>query len=333
MRNVFLLFLFFLPVSLSGREYITVMFYNTENLFDTTDDPDKDDDEFTPDGSRRWTKNRYWNKIGNISKVIAAVNEDTAPDIIGLCEVENDSVMIDLTLRSPLRHLGYRYIMTESADTRGIDVAFMYRRSSLGIIGYESLPVDLTYLSPRPTRDILHVTGRIPNGDTIDFYLCHWPSRTGGVEETEPLRMRAAATLRHSVDSLFAVRRKPYVVIMGDLNGGLDSPSIREGLGAVEKSRGKKFDDRELVTMMDDTEEGSYRYQGEWDKYDQFVVSGSLLNGDGFSSVTGVSLFSADFMLEDDEKFGGRKPMRTYNGYIYQNGFSDHLPILLFIEF
>ena len=333
MRKSLLLSLLLCSLALQGQNRITVMFYNTENLYDTVDDPDKDDDEYTPSGSRRWTRNRYWTKIGNLCKVIVAADEDTAPDIIGLCEVENYSVMTDLTKRSPLRHLEYRYVMTESADTRGIDVALLYRRSSFGLIGHESLRIDLTPLSFRPTRDILHVTGRLPDNDTVDFYVCHWPSRSGGVEETEPLRMRAAQVVRKSVDSILSVRRKPYIVIMGDLNGGPESPSVREGLGSVHRSRGHESADGDLVTMMDGIGQGSYRYEGEWDTYDHFVVSGSLLNGLGCTSAADVKVFLADFMLQDDEKYGGRKPFRSYNGYRYQEGYSDHLPVLLFLEY
>ena len=335
MRKTFLLLLSFFLCSLAlyGQERLTVMFYNTENLFDTVDDPEKDDDEYTPAGSRRWTKYRYWTKIGNLCKVIAAAGEDSAPDIIGLCEVENDSVMNDLTKRSPLRHLEYRYVMTESDDVRGIDVAFLYRRSSFALIGYESLRIDLRPLNYRPTRDILHVTGRLPDNDTVDFYVCHWPSRSGGVEETEPLRIRAAQVVRRSIDSVLTERHKPYIVIMGDLNGGPESPSIREGLGALPRSRGEESADGELITLMDGMVPGSYRYGGYWDTYDHFVVSGSLLNGLGCTSVADVRIFLADFMLSDDEKYGGRKPFRSYNGYRYQEGYSDHLPVLLFLDF
>lgn len=333
MRESLFFILILCSLVLSGQDRVKVMFYNTENLFDTVDDPEKDDDDFTPSGSRHWTRNRYWTKIGNLCKVIAAAGEDTAPDIIGLCEVENDSVMSDLTMRSPLRHLGYRYVMTESADARGIDVSFLYRRGSFGLICHESLRIDLIPLSYRPTRDILHVTGRLPGNDTVDFYVCHWPSRSGGMEETEPLRMRAAQVVRKSVDSVLSVRHKPYIVIMGDLNGGPESPSIRKGLGATHRSRGLESDDGVLVTMMDGMEQGSFQYQGEWDIYDHFVVSGSLVNGLGRIRVTGVKVFSPDFILQDDEKYGGRRPMRSFNGYKYQEGFSDHLPVILFLKY
>lgn len=334
MRKIlFYLFLMSYTLLLAQSNRITVMFYNTENLFDTVDDPDKDDDEYTPVGSRHWTRNRYWTKIGNLCKVIAAADEDTAPDIIGLCEVENDSVMVDFTKRSPLRHLEYRYVMTESADVRGIDVAFLYRRSSFALISHESVRIDLTPLSFRPTRDILHVTGRLPDNDTVDFYVCHWPSRSGGVEETEPLRMRAAQAVRQSVDSVLRIRHKPYIVIMGDLNGGCDSPSIRNGLRTESAQSKNEISDTDLVAMMEGVEEGSYRYEGRWDSYDHFIVSGSFLNGTGCTGVTGVKVFSSGFMLQDDEKYGGHKPMRTYNGYRYQEGYSDHLPIILYLDY
>ena len=140
-------------------------------------------------------------------------------------------------------------------------------------------------------------------------------------------------SVRKSVDSVLSVRLKPYIVIMGDLNGGPDSPSVRDGLGAIHRGRGKESADADLVTMMDGIGQGSYQYQGEWDCYDHFVVSGSLLNGLGCTSAADVKVLSADFMLQDDGKYGGRKPYRTYNGYRYQEGYSDHLPVILFLKY
>ena len=110
---------------------MTVMFYNTENLFDTDDDPLKDDDAFTPNGDYRWTRPRYWNKLDAISKVIVAADEDMAPALVGLCEVENETVLTDLTSRSALRQAGYRFVMTDSPDRRGIDVALLYEKERM----------------------------------------------------------------------------------------------------------------------------------------------------------------------------------------------------------
>lgn len=312
---------------------MTVMFCNAENLFDPEDDPEKDDDDFTPDGIYHWTRSRYWDKLDAVSKIIVAADEDQAPALVGLSEVENETVLIDLTARSALRAAGYRYVITDSPDRRGIDVALLYRRSFFKLLKNESLGVNLRPYGGGATRDILHVTGMLENMDTLDIYVCHWPSRYGGTAETEPLRMCAARVLRASVDSIFSVRSKPYVIIMGDFNDGPDDPAVRDGLNARAYSSGSVLQDRELVTVMDPLDDGSYKYQGFWDKYDQFIVSGSLLNSLGCTKMTDADILNLPFLLTDDDTYGGVKPFRTYNGRKYQGGYSDHLPVKMRMAF
>ena len=330
---LFLSVCFFPFLELCSQESMTVMFYNTENMFDTDDDPQKDDDAYTPAGDYHWTVSRYWEKLDAVSKVIVAADEDQAPALVGLSEVENEVVLKDLTARSALKAADYRFVMTDSPDRRGIDVALMYRRSYFRLIGSESLRVDLRPYGGGATRDVLHVTGLLENFDTLDVYVCHWPSRYNGAEQTEALRICAARTVRASVDSIFSVRRKPYVIIMGDLNDGPDNASIREGLMAKPFSGSAGLDDRNLVTVMDPIDDGSYKYEGAWDKYDQFIVSASLLNGLGCTEVMGTEIMNQTFLLTDDNTYGGVKPFRTYNGRRHQGGYSDHLPIKMRVGF
>lgn len=330
---LFLSVCFFPFLELCSQESMTVMFYNTENMFDTDDDPKKDDDAYTPAGDYHWTVSRYWEKLDAVSKVIVAADEDQAPALVGLSEVENEVVLKDLTARSALKAADYRFVMTDSPDRRGIDVALMYRRSYFRLIGFESLRVNLRPYGGGATRDVLHVTGLLENFDTLDVYVCHWPSRYNGAEQTEALRMCAARTVRASVDSIFSVRRKPYVIIMGDLNDGPDNASIREGLMAKPFSGSAGLDDRNLVTVMDPIDDGSYKYEGAWDKYDQFIVSASLLNGLGCTEVMGTEIMNQTFLLTDDNTYGGVKPFRTYNGRRHQGGYSDHLPIKMRVGF
>ena len=328
---LFLIVCNLIPLTLCSQQSMTLMFLNSENLFDPEDDPLKDDDDYTPDGDYHWTKSRYWDKLDAVSKVIVAADEDQAPALVGLAEVENSTVLNDLTARSALREAGYRFVMTDSPDRRGIDVALMYRRTFFRLIAQESLRVDLKPYGGGATRDILHVTGVLENYDTLDIYICHWPSRYGGVEQSEPLRMSAARRLRASADSVFNVRRKPYIIIMGDLNEGPDDPAVRDGLKARPFTR--SADDRCLVTVTDALEKGSYKYDGEWDKYDQFIVSGSFVNGLGCTELIGAEIMDLPFLLTDDDNFGGQKPFRTYNGRRYQGGYSDHLPVKIRIGF
>lgn len=332
----FFLFLFvctLFAVKLFAQQDITLMFCNAENLFDPEDDPLKDDDAYTPDGDYHWTRSRYWDKLDAISKVIVAADEEQAPVIVGLAEVENETVLTDLTARSALREAGYRFVMTDSPDRRGIDVALLYRKSFFRMLGYECLRVNLRPLGGGATRDILHVTGVLENLDTLDIYVCHWPSRYNGTEQTEPFRMCAAGVVRASVDSIFRARRKPYVIIMGDLNEGPDDPAVRIGLGAHSYSSGSNLPDSVLISVMDPMDDGSYKYDGLWDKYDQFVVSASLLNGLGCTEMTGAEIMRWPFLMADDDAYGGVKPFRTYNGRRYQGGYSDHLPVKILIRY
>lgn len=330
---LFLIVCILFSVTLCSQHTMTVMFCNAENLFDPEDDPLKDDDAYTPDGDYHWTRSRYWNKLDAISKVIAAADEDQAPAIVGLCEVENDNVLNDLTARSALKNAGYRYVMTDSPDRRGIDVALLYRRSFFRLLGSESIQLDLRPYGGGATRDILHVTGMLENHDTVDVYVCHWPSRYNGTDRTESLRMAAARSVRASVDSVFNVRRKPYIIIMGDLNEGPDDPAVRETLRARPFKAGADARDSELVTVTDYLDNGSYKYDGEWDKYDQFILSGSFTNGLGCTELIDVEYMNMGFLLTDDDNYGGVKPLRTYNGRRYQGGYSDHLPVKIRLGF
>lgn len=322
-----------ITLNIYAQQSMTVMFCNAENLFDPENDPLKNDDDYTPEGDYHWTRSRYRDKMDALSKVIVSADEQMAPALVGLSEVENSTVLTDLTAHSALREVGYRFVMTDSPDRRGIDVALMYRSSLFRLIAHESLGVNLREVGGGATRDVLHVTGMIENHDTLDVYVCHWPSRYGGTDETERLRMGAAKVVRESVDSVLAVRRKPYVIIMGDLNEGPDDAAVRDVLKAHAYASGKNLSDGELVTLMDPLPDGSYKYQGVWDKYDQFVVSASLMNGLGCTQLIDAAIMNHGFLLTDDDSYGGVKPFRTYNGRRYQGGYSDHLPVKMVLGF
>lgn len=133
--------------------------------------------------SEGWTQARYHDKLAKIAKVIIATGEENVPDLVGLCEVENDHCLKDLTENSPLREAGYRYVITDSPDERGIDVALLYQRGSFKLLGKNSLSVPYKEMERRPTRDILHVMGQVASGDTLDVFVCHMPSRAGGEEK------------------------------------------------------------------------------------------------------------------------------------------------------
>lgn len=307
------------------------MFYNVENLFDTVNDSIKNDDDFMPDGFMRWNMRRYWDKLRNITRVITAVGEMHSPSLVGLCEIENDTVLHDLTKRSPLRAQGYEYVATNSPDERGIDVALLYQPHQFGLLESNEYEIEFSRSDARPSRNILHAVGKVISGDTLDVFVVHPPSRYGGQKESEPQRLDVAKQLRNRVDSLWDVRTSCNVIILGDFNDYPNNKSLKSVLKA--SSIQSDIADEELYNMflhrMNEKDFGTYFYQGMWGILDQIIVSGNMLRDDSAIYVKNkeAHIFKADFLLEEDKNTGSSKPYRTYLGPRYLGGFSDHLPV------
>ncbi|WP_165020441.1 hypothetical protein [Dysgonomonas sp. ZJ279] len=306
------------------------MFYNVENLYDIKDNPKTNDDDLTPGGNLHWTSYRYWKKLNDISKVIISVGNGIAPALVGLCEVENDSVLHDLTQKANLKKEKYEYIITKSKDLRGSNVALLYQRDQIRILKKNTYTPVLD-AKDRTTRDILHITGKVISGDTLDIFVCHFPSRTEGIKKTRPFRVNCAQLLKQKSDSLFRIRKKANIIIMGDFNDYPNDISMTETLRAqsIESTASSKELYNMFLHKIDDKSQGTYKYRGKWNYLDQFVVSGNLLNVDTKVRIKDrtATIYSADFLLENDVKYGNKKPFRTYVGYKYLGGTSDHLPI------
>jgi predicted extracellular nuclease len=303
------------------QQEFRVMFYNVENLFDTEDDPNTHDDEFLPEGERHWTPGRYYNHLRQTARVISAVGEWSTPALVGLCEVENDSVLIHLLNRTPLREQHYRYCMTKGNDPRGINSALLYQRDKFKYLGHQSGRIPFTRRNKR-SRDVLHVWGKVITGDTLDVFVCHFPSRSGGEKVTEPDRMDAARYVRRLCDSLCQIRQTPNVLVMGDFNDEPTDKSIR----LLTKSAQPEY---VLVNLFADKTalhaEGSHKYQGEWAQLDQMMVS---LPWKSFLKAGGARVFNPSFLMTDDKSKRGKRPLRSYYGFKYEGGFSDHLPVV-----
>lgn len=311
------------------------MFYNTENYFDTENDTAKWDEEFLPDGQKYWTDYRYHKKKYQLFQVIAALGEWDAPDAIALCEVENRAVLEDLVNETPLQKAGYEIIHHESPDGRGIDVAFLYRPGGMKIINEYPIPVHFPEEMGRATRDILYVKAQVKK-DSLHFFVNHWPSRWGGQMETEPKRMFVAGLLRHHVDSILQIHPGAKIIISGDLNDHPYNKSLKETLRA--KTELKQINDTllyNLIAYNTKSGRGTHKYHGEWGILDHIIITGNLLNAEN-NLVTGpedAHIFDAEFLLEADEKNTGKRVNRTYIGYKYHGGFSDHLPVYLDLFF
>lgn len=307
------------------------MFYNTENLFYPTDDSLKNDDEFTPEGLKHWTFKRYQTKINQIAKTLIAVGEWEPPTLIGLCEVENIQCLNDLVYNSPLKRFGYEIIHYECADRRGIDVAVLYNESLFEVDATEPIPVPLLD-GESPTRDILYVKGHLKKSkDTVHFFVNHWPSRYGGQLATEPKRIRAAQTLKARFDSIQKVTIHPTIVAMGDFNDHPDDKSMFEYLKAKKSINECKKDELINLIWQYGPLQGTHKYQHQWGILDQIIVNPGLLTDSTnlYTNMNAAHIFKADWLLEDETDGIGQKLNRTYLGYQYHGGYSDHLPIYL----
>lgn len=310
------------------------MFYNVENLFDVRDDPDTMDDEFTHEGSRRWSFKRFQRKILNISKVILNAGKYEPPAVIALAEIENRYVIEKLLSDTPLNSFDYKIIHKESPDERGIDVALIYREKLFYPLHYKYIPVISPDSLVVKTREILYVNGIAGNSDTVHIFVNHWPSRYSGILESRPLRICAAEILRSHVEELYDNFNNPKIVITGDFNDRSSDRSLSETLMGITT-----YDDINLESLYNLSasrakETGTIKYRGEWFVFDQIIVSGTLLaGGDGlYTKPDFAKILNLPFLLKKDSRYGGVKTYRTYNGFSYEGGFSDHLPVIIKLE-
>ncbi len=312
-RIAFSFIFFFFFYNSSFAQTLTFVELNCENLFDTRHDSLKQDQEFLPEGVRHWTRTKFWQKLNHLGQEILSCSTEL-PDLVALCEVENDSVLHYLTRRSLLRNAGYEYLMTQSPDVRGIDVALLYQPFSFRPLCYENIEVS-PIEGMRPTRDILYVKGLTLFCDTLHVFVLHAPSRFGGERHSRPFRLQVADVLCRYLTTF---GEGANILVAGDFNDYADSPALRQleqhGLNNVTKN----LKGRNGV-------KGNYRYQGEWHSLDHVLLSTSLVN-----KVDTAYINDAPFLLEEEPKYGGVRPKRTFQGYRRQRGgFSDHLPLVV----
>ncbi len=335
-KVLFLLFLFLNfrlhSTAQDNSKQVSILFYNVENLFDVMDDPETDDDNYTQGGDLHWTSKRLNKKVLNISKVILGASGWDPPAIIGLCEIENRYVLEKLVADTPIRSIPYKIVHKESPDHRGIDVALLYNSEQIYPLEYNYFPILNTKKKVISTREILYFSGILNKLDTLHFFINHWPSRFSGLLETKEQRNAAARVLRDKIDELFLVHNNSKIIILGDFNDNPDDENIAEILGA--KGMEEPIVPGEIYNLSfkwQGQETGTLKYQSQWYFFDQIIVSGSLVkNESGYTTtVQDAKIIDLPFLIERDERYGGQKPKRTYYGYSYNDGFSDHLPVLL----
>jgi predicted extracellular nuclease len=321
-------FWFFLFTSCTLSKKYTVAFYNTENLFDTVYSGSKFDGEFTPDSSKNWNTVKYQKKIADLAHVISSIDKKL-PLLMGLCEVENNTVLSDLVSDPNLKKANYRIVWEDSPDQRGIDCALLYNPSLFKFESYAILPVKNPDDPDFTTRDIIYAKGSIGK-ELFHVFVNHWPSKREGEDVSEDKRKLAAAVLKNKVDEIFREDSRANIIIMGDMNEDPSKPGLSEILKALPNHQLPQSTD--LINLMyDESErgEGSYSFKNKWDMIDNLVVSGNLIikkRGVKTTLENGF-VFHRPFMEYVNDK-GQISPNRTY-GKTYFGGISDHFPVYM----
>lgn len=312
----------------------SVGFYNLENLFDTQHDEGKNDYEFLPDGTNKWTNMKYQSKLKNMARVLAEMGTDrirTGCSLIGVSEVENARCLRDLCAQEPLSKRGMRFCHIEGPDQRGVDCGLLYNPSFFSPAKVWLQPYVLKDRDARPTRGFLTVQGTLA-GDSITVIVCHWPSRFSG----KSARVWAGQQVKAEKDSIVRANPRMKILVMGDMNDDPFDESMARGLGA----RRRIADVRTPMDMFNPwwqillDGKGTLKYDGKWNLFDQIVMSQTLTKGTptkDYSSLTfyKAEIFNRDYLLQQSGKYKGN-PKRTHASGVWMDGYSDHLPVVTY---
>ena len=314
-------------------EVYSIGFYNLENLFDTIHDKEKNDYEYLPDGVNKWGTMKYSNKLRNMATVLNEMSTDMLPmglAAVGVSEIENSRVLDDLVNHDILAHRGWKVIHIEGPDQRGVDCGLLYNPKlfkplSAALIPYTTADNDTTY----KTRGFLTVSGELAD-EKVHFIVNHWPSRAA----KSPARERAGTLVKTIKDSLMNAEPESKVIIMGDLNDDPDNKSIKNNLGAKRKSSEIKLPTDLYNPWWDILRSkglGTLKYRGKWNLFDQIIVSGNLVGKERSTlKYYKPEIFSRSYLMQQEGKYKG-SPKRTHASGVWLNGYSDHLPVIIYL--
>jgi hypothetical protein len=321
-------------VAQKPQKVAVVGFYNLENLFDTIDGPNNDA-EYLPNGTNSWGTYKYMNKLENMSKVISMIGDShddkiqfNGPHFLGVCEVENRNVLEDLVKTPLLKDQNYEIVHFDSPDRRGVDVAFLYKSKYFKVLSAKAHKLVDYSDTTRRTRDQLLVSGLF-DGDTLHFIVNHWPSRAAA----SPARENAALLCRSIVDSLLTINTNAKVFIMGDFN---DMPNDKSLNYLTHKSVKKKPPTKEVIVLHNEGKKwhkqgrGTLAHNDVWQVFDMILTTPYVVNDTVGFRFHSAGIFDRPWMHQQDGRFKGY-PLRTHAGGAYLNGYSDHLPVYMYI--
>lgn len=306
---------------------LSVAFYNLDNLYDDIDDVDHDDGDFTPSGKYQWTKERYHQKLKNMAGVISKIADGNCPDVIGVCELESRKALQDL-LNTGKSTINYGIAHFDSPDERGIDVALAYNREKISVLHSEKIPVVLSTDLKDKTRDQLYVLAlNKKTGDTMHFYICHFPSRREGKAESEINRIDAAKACRSFIDSHMNLKTA-NLIILGDFNDEPWDKSISKIIGAGNIKKDSSSDLLNLMWNFSSQKRGTYKYKDKMNILDQVMISAALNDKKGLEyKPASVNIFDAAWLTQKGKYEG--YPLRTFGGDKWLNGYSDHYAVYI----
>ena len=354
MKRSFIVAALLLLMSLSAsaqktQQNYVIGFYNLENLFDTYDDPVKNDSEFLPEGKNKWTQAKYEKKLHNMAKVIRSMadNNKRWHTILGISEIENRLVIEDLVSQPEIADANYQIVHYDSPDRRGVDVALLYKPDQFTYLDSEAIPFDFnsdidfsdTDTSYFKTRDILMVHGLIA-GEHFAFYVAHLPSRIGG--KGGNLRSRGAEIIYNHSREMEAKYPGIKIVAMGDMNDNPTDDSMAKYLHGQERLENVTPTEffSPYISMLK-AGYGSLCYQGVWSIYDLELVNYNLAHApDGGLKIQPVTknhgkeyygvVFKRPWMTTQKGQYKGY-PFRTFSNGAFVGGYSDHYPTYIVI--
>lgn len=317
----------------------TVAFYNLENLFDTINDPTKQDEK-SPimEMSEKERGKVYWKKIHNMARVISEIGVDEklnpkSPAVIGVCEVENREVLQDLINDEQLKDKKYDIIHFDSPDARSIDVGFLYQTNLFKPINYSKHEL-LLYNDDKErilTRDQLLVSGKL-EGEMMHFIVNHWPSRRGGEARSRPKRVKAAQLTKKIVDSLQTIDPYAKIVIMGDLNDDPFNASVKKVLKAKQHKEevGLKGIYNPMMGMAKKGM-GTLAYRDALNIFDQIMFTKPFLDKDYSSfKIYKTGIYNPAYMTNKKGRYKGY-PYRSFVGAKWTGGYGDHFPVYTYL--
>ncbi|RXJ52532.1 endonuclease/exonuclease/phosphatase family protein [Gelidibacter gilvus] len=341
-KSVFTLIFLVLVTNLWSQEskrfkIHTIAFYNLENLFDTINDPTKFDEASPIMEMTTGRSEVYKKKVRNMARVIADIGTDgagNAPAILGVAEIENRDVMVDVVNDPLLLGFDYGIIHYDSPDKRGIDVGMIYQKaifqpiqtSSHTLYIYDDITRNRVY-----TRDQLLVSGNL-EGDLIHIIVNHWPSRSGGEERSRSKRVGAAKLNKRIIDSLQIIDPYAKIIIMGDLNDDPINVSVKDILKA--KSEKKEVELKGIYNPYESFYKsglGTNAWRDAWSLFDQIMMTQPLLEKD-YSSFRFYKAFiyNKNYLTTKRGRWKGY-PFRSFADGGFTGGFSDHFPVYIYL--